>query len=356
MNQKAAYIESLFKSYGIYSVGWTTLKRPLSMDLYHDWIDKNYQRDMTYLEKHRKQKEYPTQNTLARSAIVFTIPYAPKHPWPTEDISTETEKFKFHNPVALYAQGKDYHNELPKQLSPLIQKLKDQFPDHSFELFSDSAPILERDLAYRAGLGWIGKNTCLIHPKRGSLFLIGEIYTSLELKNTQPWSPDFCGSCNKCIESCPTGALSDPKSNSFIRRLDPSQCISYLTIEAKSQPPEALRSSLGEWLFGCDICQTVCPWNQKHIKQRVITEQSKAAEKVAELTWILNSSRKALAKSLALTPLSRAAGWKLQRNAIVVATNKEYLELIPLIEKHINDPKLTEIVKWSLKKLNSTKN
>jgi len=332
-------ISLLLQQHGVTHFGWTKLSRPLSMDMYAQWIHENHQADMDYLKSHLNQKENSQLFKKAHSAIVFCIPYFP-HPWPDDHKMSST--------IALYAQGKDYHHEIPKKIAPIIKDLKSHFMNDEFELYTDSAPILERDLAYRAGLGWIGKNTCLIHPKRGSLFFIAEIYTTLELENENPWSPDFCGSCNKCIEACPTQALTAP------RKLEPNKCISYWTIESKNVAPETLRPYFKDWLFGCDICQTVCPWNQKHLKQRVTAfEEVLREEKIKELHWILTSSRKSLFRFFANTPLARAAGWKLQRNAIVVATNQSYGELIPVIQPFIKDEKLSELANWSLSILKS---
>jgi len=315
--------------------GWTKLTRPLSMDLYSKWIEDDLYLDMTYLKNHQYKKEHPRELTKAQSAIVFVIPYLP-HPWP--------EKSKISSlPIALYAQGKDYHTEVPKVITPLLDQLKLNFPEEFFEFYTDSAPVMERDLAYKAGLGWIGKNTCLIHPKFGSLFFIAEIYTSLSLQNDNPWSSDFCGTCNKCIEACPTNAISPE------RKLEPSKCISYWNIESKNTPPVKLRSSIGSWLFGCDICQTVCPWNQKHLKQKIESEKHiDRNAQLEELHWILTSSRKTLARYFSTTPLARVAGWKLQRNAIIVITNNRYVELATHIQPFMNDSKLSEIATWSL--------
>lgn len=332
-------LHDIIAQHGLQHYGWTSLNRPLSMDLYRQWIEENQHLDMNYLEKHLTPKEIPPPPTLARSAIVLSVSYLP-HPWPTETFE--------HNPIALYAKGKDYHREIPRALEPLLVDLRTQFPGERFEVFTDSAPILERDLAYRAGLGWIGKNTCLIDRQKGSLFLLAEIYTTLPLRNENPWSPNFCGHCNQCVEACPTQALTDD------RRLLPSRCISYWTIEAKTLPPENLRSPIGEWLFGCDICQTVCPWNQKHLKLNLDAPSSSISsreERIDELKWILESSRKTLARHFHETPLARAAGWKLQRNAIIVATQQQYHELSPLIEKFKGDHHLDELARWSLKKM-----
>ncbi|MEY4616605.1 MAG: hypothetical protein RJB66_1565 [Pseudomonadota bacterium] len=328
---------------GITHFGWTKLTRPLSMHFYTDWIEKGHHVDMAYLKEHLQKKEDPLLAKPARSAIVLAIPYFP-HPWPDAN--------QYKNSVALYARGKDYHHEIPNLLTPILNKLKVDFPGETFQVFTDSAPILERDLAYRAGLGWIGKNTCLIHTKKGSLFFLAEIYTTLELINEASWSSDFCGKCTKCIDACPTQALTGQ------RELIPNRCISYWTIEAKSLPPESLRPHFRDWLFGCDICQTVCPWNQKPLDGFLNQPKTPELEKIEELRWILTTSRKELARHFQNTPLARAAGWKLQRNAIIVATNQRHKELMSEIEIHRSDSKLTELVEWSLeilRKINATR-
>lgn len=333
-------LTQILKEHHIDLFGWSPLRRPLSMTLYAEWIDHGHHLDMTYLKDHLAKKENPELSKPARSAIVFSIPYWP-HPWPSEH--------HFEHSVALYARGQDYHREIPKTLQPLLTQLRKTFPNEGFELFTDSAPVLERDLAYRAGLGWIGKNTCLINRQKGSLFFLAEIYTTLDLLNEKAWSPDFCGQCNKCVESCPTEALSGH------RELLPARCISYWTIEAKSNPPEDLRPKMKDWLFGCDICQTVCPWNQKPLKQYLEAQPSEREQRLTELQWILTASRKELARHFQETALARAAGWKLQRNAIIVATNQHYTELIPSIESHKNDAKLKELVEWSLRLLKNNR-
>src|SRR5690606_18939879 len=141
------------------------------------------------------------------------------------------------------------------------EDLERSFPKESFRAFTDSAPLLERDLAHHAGMGWFGKNSCLIHPRKGSFFLLGEIVTSLQLQGPSTPPPDFCGTCRRCIDACPTQAISEDRS------LDAGRCISYWTIEAKKPPPDELRNSFQQWFFGCDICQDVCPENQKLLKK-----------------------------------------------------------------------------------------
>jgi epoxyqueuosine reductase len=157
--------------------------------------------------------------------------------------------------VARYAAGRDYHLEFEERLSRLADRLKERWPEAGVKSYVDYGPVLERDHAQRAGLGWVGKNTMLIHPEFGSWTLIGELLTTREIPPDDPFTADRCGTCARCIEACPTGAIVEP------RRLDARLCISYLTIELKGPIPVSLRRAIGTRIFGCDICQEVCPWN-----------------------------------------------------------------------------------------------
>jgi epoxyqueuosine reductase len=160
--------------------------------------------------------------------------------------------------VAAYAWGDDYHNVLPERLQALVAFIEAQVGGKvPNRWYTDTGPILERDLAQRAGLGWIGKNTCLIHPALGSYFLLAEILLGLDIEPDQPFAHDRCGSCRRCIEACPTGCILPD------RTIDSRRCISYLTIELKGIIPHDLRPLVGDWVFGCDVCQQVCPWNQR---------------------------------------------------------------------------------------------
>ena len=159
--------------------------------------------------------------------------------------------------IASYAHGDDYHDILPARMKELVQFIEEQVggPVQN-RYYTDTGPILERDLAQRAGIGWIGKNTCLINPKQGSYFLLSEILLDLELEPDPPFTTDHCGTCTRCIEACPTDCILPN------RTLDARRCISYLTIELKDDIPLELRDKIGDWVFGCDICQQVCPWNR----------------------------------------------------------------------------------------------
>lgn len=308
---------------------------PAAMALYREWLDKDYAGQMEYLERHVPLKEDPTRLLAqARSAIVATFEYHP-HPAPVANFPlTEAS-------VALYARGEDYHIWIKRRLNKFIEALKREFPNEEFVAFTDSAPVLERDLAQRAGLGWIGKNTCLIHPKRGSLFLIGEIYTTLALDEDAAPLPDFCGNCTRCLDACPTGALVAP------HELDARKCISYLTIESKTAPPAELRPKMAGWFFGCDICQTVCPWNVKFhgaASDPAESEPTRRARLIEEMRLILTSSNSRLLKLFHGTPLVRSGGKGLKRNAILVCMNLRLFELRTEVAALGVIPELAELV------------
>lgn len=327
---------------GFSHFGLSALEKPLSFDFYREWLNEGLHGDMQYLADHAPIKENPQSKwPRVQSALVFAIPYFP-HPEAKEDFPLKEAR------VSLYAQGYDYHFWFKQRMQTLCDRLKEQFPDEEFLAFTDSSPVLERDLAKRAGLGWVGKNTCIIHPKKGSLFFIGEILTSLKLETEFAPLPDFCGTCTRCLDICPTGALVEPK------KMDARKCISYLTIESRQIPDEDLREKIGDWFFGCDLCQTVCPWNQKVFKGQLtidpVLELSDDKEKALteELRYILTASGKKLTKDFFGTPLARAGSFGLKRNAIIVATNRRLQTLIPEIEALLSHEKLGTLAEWSL--------
>lgn len=339
--------------------GWTPLERPLSLDLFRSWLEKKYQGNMTYLEESYNEREQPQRlMAQARSALVVAFNYLP-HPNQAPEGTLPK-----HLKIARYARGRDYHRWIQNHLKEIIQTLKDAFPQDEFMSFADTSPILERDLAARAGLGWIGKNTCLIHQKQGSFFLVGEIYTSLQVVASVNLAPDRCGTCTRCLEACPTGALIEP------RVLDARKCISYLTIENREPPAEPLRSQFSGWYFGCDICQEVCPWNRpflkaeglspttlsrenfsKDSKENSIEENSSRENLRREIEDILTSSNKKLDHRFRGTALSRSRAWMHKRNAIIVAVHHNMTESKGIIESCQREPQLAEIVAWALKRL-----
>ncbi|MBX3040521.1 MAG: tRNA epoxyqueuosine(34) reductase QueG [Bdellovibrionaceae bacterium] len=339
-------LESLAQEQGFSLVGWAPLEKPLSFDLYRQWISEGRHGEMTYLENHLPWKEHPqSRYPFAQTAFVFAIPYRP-HPAPAQGPLNGAR-------IASYAKGGDYHHWLKDRLSKIAFHLKEKFPEHEFETHTDSSPLLERDLAIKAGLGWVGKNTCVIDRKAGSFFLLGEILSSLPWAGPSPGKPtDFCGTCTRCLDACPTGALVEP------RLLDARKCISYMSIESREIPPEDLREKWGDWLFGCDICQSVCPWNAKPFQIQNEEKVSilnlgpdQEAALLQDLRWILSSSGKQIEKAFRGTALSRAGGFGLKRNALIVGANRKITALLPDIDKMTEHPRLSNLAKWARQRI-----
>lgn len=341
-------LQTAQKEIQLTSVSCADIAQPVTLKFYKDWLSENLNGDMEYLKTHLPLKENPKLlETSLKSVITVFQNYTPVQvPSP---VSTSLR-------VALYAQNADYHFWLKEKLNALIEKLKEAYPNEVFLPFVDSGPVLERDLAYKSGLGWFGKNTCIISAQHGSLGFLGEILTSLPLQETIPLHEDLCGRCTKCIEVCPTQALTEKK-------LDANRCISYLTIEAKGIPSLELRNKMGDWLFGCDLCQTVCPWNQKKLKLTEALHQKStehflnlnADEKliwIQELKTLLTLSNKQLQKKFLGSALFRAAGFKIKRNALIVIANRKIIELKPEVLQLTQDAKLSELAHWTLDCLN----
>lgn len=228
------------------------------------WLSNGYHGEMGYMANHFDKRLDPTKLVPgAKSVISLMYNYFPgneqvpdaRYQKPDEECyqdSAAPDTFK----ISKYAFGEDYHKVVRRKLKALIRDLKEEFGDFHGRVFVDSAPVMERDWAKRSGQGWIGKNTLLIHPKKGSYFFLAEIILDLELEYDHPIR-DHCGTCTRCIDACPTDAISP---QGYV--LDGSKCISYLTIELKSNIPETYHKQMGNWIFGCDICQEVCPWNR----------------------------------------------------------------------------------------------
>ena len=219
--------------------------------------------------------------------------------------------------LARYAQGADYHRVTKSKLDKLGQHITGLSDHGSHRSYVDAGPLPERDLAQRAGLGWMAKNTMLIHPRLGSFTFIGCVLTDLELAPDAPFEADRCGTCTRCLDACPTDAFPEPHV------LDATKCISYLTIEARSDAPAELRAAVGDNLFGCDICQEVCPWNVRFA--RVADEPGFRPQ--PEAAWptleeILRMDRSAFDDRFGDTAIERAGVNGLQRNARLVVENR----------------------------------
>lgn len=211
------------------------------------WLNKGHHGQMGYMARHFDKRTDPRKLVPgARSVISLMYNYY------TEEEPEDPEAPR----ISRYAYGKDYHFVIKHKLKSLLHFIEEKIGQVEGRAFVDSAPVLERDWARRSGLGWVGKNTMLIHPRAGSYYFLAELITGLELEYDGPIK-DYCGTCRRCIDACPTDAISP---QGYV--LDGSKCISYFTIELKGALPEEYRGKFENWMFGCDICQEVCPWNR----------------------------------------------------------------------------------------------
>lgn len=228
--------------------------------LLRNWLEAGYHGSMAYMANHFEKRVNPTELVEGAKSVVSVL----------LNYHTNLKQADPEAPViSSYAFGKDYHRVLKERLSKLLTYIQTELAPCEGRYFTDSAPLLEKALAKEAGLGWIGKHTLLIHPKMGSFLFIGELILDLELSYDEPFGNNLCGSCSRCMDSCPTGAIIGPM------RLDARRCISYLTIETKEEVPEHLIGSLSNRIVGCDICQQVCPWNSKAQQNEVAEFQPK---------------------------------------------------------------------------------
>lgn len=212
-----------------------------------EWLNRGYHGKLAWMENHFDKRVDPTK-LVPGAKTVITLLY---NYFPTDETPSQEEP-----KIARYAYGEDYHHVIKGKLRDFIEAMRSAIGSIEGRAFVDSAPVLERDWAKRSGTGWIGKNTLLINPKAGSYFFLAELIIDLELEPDGPIK-DYCGTCTKCIDACPTQAISP---QGYL--LDGSKCISYLTIELKEAIPDEFKGKMEGWAFGCDICQEVCPWNR----------------------------------------------------------------------------------------------
>jgi epoxyqueuosine reductase len=314
------------------------------------WIARGYAGEMDYLARRVEERVDPRRVLEgARSTVVVGLVY---DPGPREEPASGTAR------VARYAGGDDYHDVMWQQLRALEAGIEALAPvPVRTRSFCDTGPVQERVFAASAGLGWIGKNTCLIHPRLGSYLFLGVVLTDLELAAGDR-EPDHCGSCRACLEACPTRAF--PEAHV----LDATRCISYTTIEARGPIDGDLRAGHGDRVFGCDVCQEVCPWNLR--RRREIPPDSQGLRRrlrprpewtQPSLQWILDLDEEAWRAATKRTALRRSKHRGLLRNALVAAGNAGGAELIPALRHHAEsgDPMIAEHARWALDQLEQRK-
>jgi len=311
-------------------------------DAFEAWLERGYGGTMEYLARGREKRRdsrLPVPGTS--SAIVVAMNYGGREPG---------------GPVARYARGRDYHEIMVERLQSLHQWLNEEL-GHSItgKPYVDTGPVLERDLARRAGLGWFGKNTNLISPSLGSFFFLGTLLVDLDLAPDVPFEADRCGTCTRCLAACPTDAFVAP------RTLDATRCISYLTIELKGAIPLDLRTDVGDLLYGCDICQEVCPWNVRFAKP--LGDESPYAARDALsgrdsrhlAREILDMGPEEFSRAFRSSPMKRAKLRGLKRNAAVALGNAGTREDADVLTRAIADPEplVREHAAWALHRITS---
>lgn len=248
IQKNTAYIKDEAKKLGFYKIGISKARKLTEEeDRLSLWLYNGYQASMSYMENNFDKRIDPSQLVLGSKSVISLM-----YNYYTEANQNPNSRFK----VSKYAYGRDYHKVIKKKLNSLMQKINDNIQQISGRAFVDSAPVMERSWAQNSGLGWIGKNSLLINKKKGSYFFLAELIIDLKLEYDKPIS-GHCGNCTRCIDACPTNAIS-PKG--YV--VDANKCISFLTIENKNKIPQEFKGKLEDNIFGCDICQEVCPWNK----------------------------------------------------------------------------------------------
>jgi len=315
------------------------------------WLAHGYAGEMHYLARRVEERVDPRKVLDgARSIVALGFVYDPGEM--AGDASAEAGGARMR--IARYVGGDDYHDVLIERVRALEDGLE-LLAGHPVATrgYVDTGPVLERAAAARAGLGWIGKNSCLIHPALGSYLFLGAVLTDLALEPDVP-EPEHCGSCRACLDACPTDAFAEP----YV--LDATRCISYTTIEARGAVPEELRAGHGERGFGCDICQEVCPWNTRQ-RRSVPADPHGLRARLAprpewrqpSLAWVLSLGEDAWRAATRRSPLRRAKYRGLLRNALIVAGNSGDRSLLPLVQRHADagDALLAEHARWALEQL-----
>ncbi len=336
-------IKDKARQLGFFLAGVTLPAPPPHYSTFENWLAQNQHGTMHYLadERSRTRRANPLEILPeCKSILMLATPYSPPlHQG--EGLGVR---------VATYAQGEDYHDVLPARMKELVHFIEEQVGGPvKNRYYTDTGPILERDLAQRAGIGWIGKNTLLINPQQGSYFFISEILLDLALEPDAPFITDHCGTCTRCIQACPTDCILPN------RTLDAQRCISYLTIELKADIPIELRDKIGTWAFGCDICQQVCPWNRFASQGDSAFDANHPPHTPTEE---LTLTPQAFNQRFKRTPVQRAKRRGYLRNIAVVLGNIGDMHALPVLNNALNDeePMIREHAQWAIDKINRSTN
>jgi epoxyqueuosine reductase len=336
----AARVKSLAREEGFDLAGIARADAPPELGFFRQWVEHGYAGEMAYLTGQvERRSDLRAAFPWARSVLCVGLQYDTPHPYST------------HAPpergwIARYAWGDDYHDVMKTMLERLLERVRQKTGPFQSRAYVDTGPVVERAYAAAAGLGAWGKNTCLLHPEHGSWFFLGEAVTDLDLPADAP-ATDMCGTCTACLDACPTGALPAP----YV--LDATRCISYLTIETKGAIPEDRRPGLGRHVFGCDICQDVCPWNRRRRHRGRESFEPRPGLEAPSLEELAELDPDAFSERFRRSAVKRARRRGLLRNVAVALGNSRDPTKRPVLERLAADadPLVREHARWALERL-----
>jgi epoxyqueuosine reductase len=310
---------------------------PGGLENFHDWLRQGYDGEMAWLSRREEAYEHPGHVLSGvRSVIMLALNYRTDHPAPPRTGAGRVSRYAW--------SDADYHAVARQRLAQLADFLHAQCPGCRTRAVIDSAPMLERDFARAAGLGWFGKNTMLINKRQGSWIFLAGLLTDVDIEPDAPHETSHCGTCTRCLDACPTDAFPQP----YV--LDSRKCIAYLTIELKGPIPESLRGGVGDWLFGCDICQDVCPWNRKSPRKDDPAFRPRGDLNPADLKRVLDLDEQAFRRTFGDNALARPGRAGLLRNAAIVLGNQRDPAAVPALERALSDsdPVVRGAAAWAL--------
>jgi len=349
-SQISARVKQAAHEAGFELAGIAPVRDFAELNHFPHWIEAGHAGEMKYLEARDdagqlKRSSLRSTAPWARSVMVCAINYNTAHPYSRQVADSERGW------ISRYAWSReDYHDAVMRRLRTVERWLRNQVGGESAALqtrcYVDTGPLVERVYAKYAGVGWIGKNTCILNQKLGSWLFLGVILTSLELEPDLP-APDRCGTCTRCIDACPTAAFIAPY------QLDSNKCIAYLTIEKRGAIAEEMREGMGRQVFGCDICQDVCPWNRKAPATNAEEFQAREGLVNPALEWLAEMSAEEFSEKFRGSPIRRAKRSGLRRNAAIAMGNSGNRKFLPLLEKLAADEDaiVAESAAWAAKKL-----
>jgi epoxyqueuosine reductase len=336
-----ARAKTIAREEGFDLVGVAAPDPPPELAAFARWVARGFAGEMAYLtDQVAKRSDLRVAFPWARSVLAVGLQYDTPHPY-----STDAESGGW---IARYAWGDDYHDVMTRLLDRVVARLESEVGPFWSRRYADTGPIVERAYAAAAGLGAWGKNACLLHPEHGSWFLLGEVVSELALVPDAPRA-DMCGSCTACLDACPTGALPEP----YV--VDATRCISYLTIELKGPIPEDRRHDVGRHVFGCDICQDVCPWNRKRRHQGGEAFEPREGSVAPDLERLASLDDEGFRDAFRRSPVKRAKRRGLLRNVAVAIGNSGDRAKRSVLERLAadEDPLVREHARWALRKVDA---